>query len=83
MAQENERRIADLKERIEAARQLKYKYQARLEELQNTRERLLKDLAELNVRPEELDAEIRRLQSEVDTLLQEAATLLPADLLRG
>lgn len=83
MAQENERRIADLKEQIEKARQLKYKYQARLEELEHTRKRLLQELAELDVRPEDLDAEIRRLQSEVEALLKEAADLLPSDLLRN
>lgn len=83
MAAENEQRIADLKEQIEKARQLKYRYEARLEELQKQRERLLDELRELQVRPEDLESEIGRLQTEVEALLREAAALLPADLLRG
>lgn len=83
MALENEKRIAELKEQIEKAKQLKYKYEARLDELQRQRERLLAELAELQVRPEDLEGEIRRLQSDVEALLREAAALLPADLLRG
>ena len=79
MAAENERRIAALKEQIERARQLKYRYEARLEELQKQRERLLTELKELNVGPAELPDEIRRLQAEVEALLQEAAALLPEE----
>lgn len=83
MAAESEKRIAELKEQIEKARQLKYKYEARLDELQRQRERLLQELADLQVRPEELDDEIRRLQSDVEALLREAADLIPSDLIRG
>jgi predicted nucleic acid-binding Zn-ribbon protein len=82
MAVENEKRIADLKEQIEKAKQLKYKYEARLDELQRQKERLLADLADLQVRPEDLDGEISRLRSEVESLLREAAALLPPDLAR-
>ena len=82
MALENEKRIADLKEQIEKAKQLKYKYEARLDELTRQKERLLQELADLNVRPEDLDSEINRLRTEVESLLREAASLLPADLLR-
>jgi chromosome segregation ATPase len=82
LALENEKRIADLKEQIEKAKQLKYKYEARLDELTRQKERLLQELADLNVRPEDLDGEISRLRSEVESLLREAASLLPADLLR-
>lgn len=81
MALENEKRIADLKDQIEKAKQLKYKYEARLDELHRQKERLLQELAELQVRPEDLEGEIRRLQTAVDALLCEAASLLPADLL--
>lgn len=83
MAAENEKRIAELKEQIEKARQLKYRYEARLDELQRQRERLLAELAGLQVKPEDLDGEIQRLRTEVEALLQEAGSLLPADLLRS
>ncbi|HYG59978.1 MAG TPA: hypothetical protein VD902_18080 [Symbiobacteriaceae bacterium] len=82
MAVENEKRIADLKEQIEKAKQLKYKYEARLDELQRQKERLLAELSDLGVKPEDLDGEILRLRTEVESLLREAASLLPADLLR-
>lgn len=83
MALENDKRIAELKEQIEKAKQLKYKYEARLDELQRQKERLLQELQEMQVRPEDLESEIRRLQTDVEALLREAAGLLPADLLRG
>lgn len=83
MALENEKRIADLKAQIEKAKQLKYKYEARLDELQRQRERLLEEMAELNVKPEELESQISQLRAEVDRLLKEAGELLPADLLKG
>lgn len=83
MPPDHEQRVSELRDRIEKARQLKYKYEARLDELNRQRERLLLELAELQVRPEDLAGEIERLQQESDALLQEAAALLPADLVKG
>ena len=82
MPPDHEQRVSELRDRIEKARQLKYKYEARLDELNRQRERLLLELAELQVRPEDLAGEIERLQQESDALLQEAAALLPADLVK-
>ncbi len=83
MPPDHEQRVSELRDRIEKARQLKYKYEARLDELNRQRERLFLELAELQVRPEDLAGEIERLQQESDALLQEAAALLPADLVKG
>lgn len=82
MPPDHEQRVSELRDRIEKARQLKYKYEARLDELNRQRERLFLELAELQVRPEDLAGEIERLQQESDALLQEAAALLPADLVK-
>lgn len=83
MAAIGEQQIATLKEQIEQARQLKYRYEARLEELQKQRERLLAELQELHVQPDEVATEIDRLRAEVQGLLEEAASLLPPDLPKG
>ncbi len=82
MATETEKRMAELKEQIEQGRQLRYKYEARLEELKRQRERLLGELAELGVEPERLSEEIERLRAEVEALLSEAEALLPSELVR-
>lgn len=83
MSAEHERAIAQIKEQIQKAQQIKYKAEARMEQLKQNRAELLGELEALGVTPEGLDAEIKRLQEEVTTLLREAAAMLPADLLRG
>lgn len=81
MPAEHERAIAELKEKIEKAKGLKYRYEERLAHLAAEREKILAELKELGVTPEGLEAEIRRLSGEVESLLQEAGAMLPADLL--
>lgn len=83
MAAEQEARIAQLKERIKQATGNKIRFEERLQRLQSEREQLLRQLAELGVKPEQLDDEIKRLQGEIEALLREADALLPSDLLRG
>lgn len=80
MPPDQEQHVAGLRDRIEKARQRKYMYEARLNELNRQRERLFAELAELQVRPADLASEIAQLQAEADALLQAADALLPPEL---
>lgn len=80
---DNDKRIAELKDQIAKAQQMKYKIEARLDELKKAKEAQIAQLTQLNVAPENLEGEIARLTTEVDALLTEAAGFLPADLLRA
>jgi len=75
-----QQRVLELKGRIEESRQLRYKYEARLEEIGRQRQRVLQELADMGLRPEDLESEIARLQAEVNGLLEDAASLLPPDV---
>lgn len=77
MAATDDKRLADLKTGIERAKQMRYKYEARLEELGRTQQRLLTQVREHGLEPADLDDEIARLQGEVEELLRQAAELLP------
>ncbi len=81
MPADHERAIAELKEKIEKAKGMKYRYEARLEQLAVEREKILAELKDLGVTPEGLEGEITRLNGEVEALLKEAGAMLPADLL--
>jgi F0F1-type ATP synthase membrane subunit b/b' len=77
MSAELEKNLAGLKERIEKAKSLKYKAEARLEELQRQRTQLLDELKELGVTAETLPQEIERLEAEIRRMLADAEQLLP------
>lgn len=79
---DNEKVLASLKEELEAAKTMKVRAEARLEQLQKQKDDIIKELAELGVKPEQLDAEIQRLQAEIEQLIQQARQLLPSDLLK-
>ncbi len=76
-----EKELNSLKENLEKAKNLKYKAEARLEQLNQQEEEIIKELANLGVKPEELENEITRLTLDIDKLFKEANELLPKDLL--
>lgn len=80
MNYENE--LKDLKDNLEKAKNLKYRAEARLEQLNKQEEEIILELKELGIKPENLESEINKLTADIQTLFKEANELLPKDLLR-
>lgn len=78
-----EKELNQLKSNLEKARNLKYKAEARLEQLNHQQQEIIKELKELGVNPEDLDEEIKRLNDEINQLFKEANALLPKDILEN
>lgn len=76
-----EKELNLLKDSLDKAKSLKYKAEARLEQLNNQQQEIIKELKELGVNPEDLEEEISKLTKEIDTLFKKANELLPKDIL--
>ena len=76
-----EKELNLLKDNLDKAKSLKYKAEARLEQLNNQEQEIVKELNSLGVNPEDLEKEINKLKSEIDKLFLEANSLLPKDIL--
>lgn len=76
-----ERELSSLKDNLEKAKSLKYKAEARLEQLKQQEDDIIKELKDLGVDPKDLDNEIQKLKVEINVLFKEANELLPKDLL--
>ncbi|NLV75536.1 MAG: hypothetical protein GX023_00895 [Tissierellia bacterium] len=76
-----EKELNILKDNLEKAKNLKYKAEARLEQLNNQQAEIIEELNSLGVNPENLDEEIKKLTLEIDELFKKANTLLPKDIL--
>ena len=76
-----EKELNTLKDNLDKAKNLKYKAEARLEQLNNQQEEIIKELESLGVNPKDLEEEIKKLKSEIDKLFIEANSLLPKDIL--
>jgi chromosome segregation ATPase len=76
-----EQQLTQIKKAIEKARDMRYRAEAKLEELENQKKRLLVELEELGVKPEQLDQEIERLEKEIDSSLKETWELIPKELI--
>ena len=72
-------RLAALRAEIEKGKTEKTRAEANLESLEKQRAEIVAELAGMNVKPEELDAEIGRLETEIEAVLQEAEGLLRGD----
>jgi chromosome segregation ATPase len=69
-------RLQNIKSQIERGRTEKARAEATLESLQKQEQDIVKQLAELGVAPENLEAEIERLKTEIAELLSKAERLL-------
>lgn len=76
-----ERELSNLKESLEKAKTLKYKAEARLEQLKNQEDQIIRELKTLGVEPSDLDKEIESLRIKIEELLNKANEMLPNDLL--
>lgn len=76
-----EKDLNQLKENLEKAKSLKYRAEARLEQLKQQEKEIIKELDELGVKPEDLEGEITKLNTEINSLFKESKDLLPKDLL--
>ena len=76
-----EKELNDLKEGLEKAKDLRYRAEARLEQLNNQEKELILELKELKVEPDDLDNKINNLTLEIQKLFKEANELLPKDLI--
>lgn len=76
-----EKELNVLRDNLEKAKSLKYRAEARLEQLNNQQQEIINELMELGVNPEDLEEEIKKLKFQIDELFREANRLLPKDIL--
>ena len=76
-----EKEISQLKDNLEKAKSLKYRAEARLEQLKQQEDEIIKELRDLGIEPKDLENEINKLTSDINNLFKEAKELLPKDLL--
>lgn len=79
--QQLEDQIKNLREKIEAAKNLRYKAEVRLENLEKQEKEILSQLQELGVQPDSLDQEIERLEKEIKHEIEEVRKMIPQELL--
>ena len=79
MNYENE--LSNLKIGLEKAKDLRYRAEARLEQLNKQEEEIIAELKELGIEPHNLESEINTLTSDIQKLFKEANELLPKDLI--
>ncbi|WP_100404415.1 hypothetical protein [Bacillus solitudinis] len=77
-----EQDLTKMRKAIDKARDMRYRAEAKLEELENQKQRLLQELKDLGVKPEDLDEEILKLEKEIEESLQEAWSLIPKELIK-
>ncbi|MCM2674671.1 hypothetical protein [Alkalicoccobacillus plakortidis] len=78
-----EQDLNKMKKAIDQARDVRYRAEAKLEELENQKERILKELEELGVAPDGLETEIKRLETEIGQAMEETWSLIPKELIQN
>lgn len=72
-----EDKLTLLKKELDRAKDFKYKADARLEQLNNQKTEILKELEDYDIKPEDLESEISKLDNEIKELFEKASALLP------
>ncbi|WP_209122313.1 hypothetical protein [Alkalihalobacillus sp. BA299] len=76
-----EHELTKIKEAIDKAKDMRYRAEAKLEELENQQRRLLNELEELGVKPENLEEEIQKLEEAIVKGLAETKAMIPKELM--
>lgn len=69
-------RLEALKDSLDKAKLNKVKYEERLNILLNDRENIIKEIKDLGIEPENLEAEIKNLENKIATDITKAEELL-------
>ena len=77
-----EKELTQLKDNIDNAKKLKYKAEIRLEQLKEQENEIIKELEIMGIKPENIEAEIETLKTDIEKLLKEAKEMLPEDILK-
>lgn len=77
MAGDYEKTIAELKENLEKAKSMKFRAEAKLEQLNRQKEEITAEIKAMGLEPEKIDEEICKLQKQIDTLIEESKEMLP------
>lgn len=77
---DQEKEIAQLKNSLDKAKEIRYKAEARLEQLEHQYDEILNELNELNIKPEDLNDEIVKLEKEIQMMIEKIKQLLPNNL---
>lgn len=77
-----EKRLKELRQNLDYAKNLKVKAEGRLDALQSQEKQYLEELKEYNVKRENLDSEITKLKSDIEKLFEEAEELMPTEILK-
>lgn len=72
-----EENLNTLKQELERAKNMKIRAEARLEELEVQKEKLLQEIRAEGIEPENLENEIQKLQIEIEELFQKADKMMP------
>jgi len=78
--QQLEEQMKAVKQKLEKAKNMRYKAEARLETLEREEKQILQELAELEVEPDQLDEEIERLEKQITAEMERIWNLLPEEL---
>lgn len=77
MTSEYEIELSRIKEKLDKARNLKIRAEARLEELNRQKKEILKRLDDLGIGPDKLEGEIERLKKEIKQQIDRANQIMP------
>ncbi len=77
MSMDYEMSITQLKENLEKAKGLKFRAEAKLEQLNKQREEIIREIKSMGLEPENIDREIEKLQQEIEKLLSKSQEMLP------
>jgi len=79
-----EQEITQIKKELDTANKLKMQSEARMESLKKDNEKLVAEIKEFGVEPDNLEEEIKQTEAKLQELLKQAKEMLPdKDVLQG
>lgn len=78
-----EDQLKKLRDDLDRQKNIKYKAEARLEQLYSQKEEIVKEIQAQNIDPENLENEISKIKKDIDSLFEQAQELMPKEWFDG
>jgi chromosome segregation ATPase len=76
MSHEHENTIKELRENLDKAKNMKFRAEARLEQLEKQKQDIINEINAMGLKPENLESEITKLEGQIEQLLNEAKKMV-------
>lgn len=83
MTKDYDKRISQLKEDLDKAKDQRIRAEAKLEQYNKQKQEIIDEIKSMGIEPDEIENEIQKIETEIEELIKKVEEAMPRDLSRS